>query len=235
MGELATWKERVLSDPRRLLPYVIGSGRADQVMEVLRENPQLLNTRLSRNATPLLTAAYEGQLGIAESLLAMGARMDFITAIALNRITTVRTLIDGQPLLIRTQSPDQTGCMQIAARYANKQMLELLISAGGDVNDCTNPKRLTPLFYAWKEPYDRAELLLARGANVNARSKSGFTVLHFAAKAGRLRLVELLLAHGAWANAQTRGRQTPWALAVGGGHREVSTLLMSAQGTNQVS
>ena len=227
MGEPVSWKERVLSDPQRLLPYVIGSGSVDQVIEVLRENPHLLHARLSGNATPLLTAAYAEQEGIAESLLAMGATMDFITAIALNRTSFVRTLLDERPLLIRKHSPVQIGCMQTAARYADKEMLELLISAGGDVNDCTNPKRMTPLFYAWKEPYDRAERLLARGANVNARSKNGATVLHLAARAGRLKLVELFLAHGAYVNAQTKGRQTPWAFAVIGGHREVAALLMS--------
>jgi ankyrin repeat protein len=184
MEESVTWKERVLCDPRRLLPYVIASGNADHVMEVTRENPHLLHARLSENATPLLTAAYAEKKGIAETLLAMGARMDFITAIALNRTSFVRTLLDQQPLLIPKHSPIQIGCMQIAARYADKEMLKLLISAGGDVNDCSNPKRLTPLFYAWKEPYDRAELLLAAGENVNARSKNGTTMFHLAARAG---------------------------------------------------
>ena len=33
MEESVTWKERVLCDPRRLLPYVIASGNADHVME----------------------------------------------------------------------------------------------------------------------------------------------------------------------------------------------------------
>ena len=157
----------------------------------------------------------------------MGATMDFITAVALNRFRLVQTMLEKQPSLIRKHSPVQIGCMHIAARYADIEMLRLLIDAGGDVNDCTNPKKMTPLFYAWKEPYDRAELLLATGANVNSSSKNGYTVLHLAARAGQMKLVELFLAHGANVNAQTRGRQTPWAFAVIGGHREVAVLLMS--------
>ena len=227
MGPSPAYEERVRNDPKRWLPYAIGSGHAQLVLEVLKENPSLLHERWSGNATPLLTAAYAEQHGIAESLLAMGARMDFISAVALNRSQLVQTMLEERPSLIRKHSPVQIGCMQIAARYADKEMLQLLIDAGGDVNDSTNPKKLTPLFYAWKEPYDRAELLLAAGADVNSRSKNGQTVLHLAARAGWLKLVELYLAHGACVNAQTRGRQTPWALAVIGDHREVAALLVS--------
>src|ERR1700721_4870383 len=123
MGPSPAYEERVRNDPKRCLPYAIGSGHAQLVLDVLKEDPALLHERWSGNATPLLTAAYAEQHGIAESLLAMGARMDFITAVALNRSQLVRAMLEEQPSLILKHSPVQIGCMQIAARYAAIEML----------------------------------------------------------------------------------------------------------------
>ena len=154
----------------------------------------------------------------------MGAKMDFITAIALGHIGTVRTMLEGDPRLIHKHSPDGWTALQIAARYADTEMVALLISAGADVNG-RDKRRLTPLFFALKEPYSNAELLLRNGADIDARGKHGLTVLHCAAAAGNAAFVRFLIANGANTNLQTDARQTPWALAVHYGHRTVAVLL----------
>ncbi|MEG4021668.1 ankyrin repeat domain-containing protein [Microcoleus sp. S13C4] len=48
-----------------------------------------------------------------------------------------------------------------------------------------------------------AELLIAKGADVNARDTLGFTPLHFAAAYGRVKLAKMLIAKGADINAQS--------------------------------
>jgi ankyrin repeat protein len=199
----------------------------DLVIEILRDNPHLLSARFSGNKTLLLEAAYAGQREIADRLLAMDAKMDFITAIALGRSGVVLEMLKENPGLVRKHSPDRWAAIHIAARYADTEMLALLVSAGADVNDSSNTKGLTPLFFAWKEPHDNAEVLLTDGADIDARGKHGFTVLHYAAMTGRLTFVRFLLAHGACSDIQTDGRQTPWALAVRHGHRAVAALLNS--------
>jgi HEAT repeat protein len=69
----------------------------------------------------------------------------------------------------------------------------------------------TPLHIAvWEGRKELVELLLAKGADVNARTNPmGSTPLHFAASDGRKDLVELLLAHGADVNAKNNNSQTP--------------------------
>ena len=207
------------------LPHLIRSGRTEDALELLRNNSYLIHARFSGNNNALLVAAYAGQLQIVEFLLAAGAKLDFIAAIALGRIETLRTMLEEKSDLINKHSPDRWPAIHIAALYGSKEVLSLLISAGADVNDKSNPKSLTPIFFAITEPYDKAELLLASGADINARGKHGFTPLHYAAKAGRVSFVEFLLARGASSTAQTHGRQTAWSLAVRHGHRAVASLL----------
>ncbi len=224
MSEFDAWLPSIRSEPAEWLASTIRSGDAELALELVRGNPCLLEARFSGNATPLLVGAYSGQRKIADALLAMGARMDFIAAIALGRTAPLRSMLDADPTLARKRSPDGWTALHIAARYAEPETVDLLISAGADVN-CPGKRGLTPLFFATEEPYSNAELLLARGADINARGKHGFTVLHYAAKWGYAGLVEILLDHGARPDVQTDARQTPWELAVRQGHRRVAALL----------
>ena len=71
----------------------------------------------------------------------------------------------------------------------------------------------TALHYAANK--EIAELLIAKGAEVNTKSDSESTPLHFAALNGRKEIVELLLANGADVNAKDGEGKTPldWAYA----------------------
>jgi ankyrin repeat protein len=55
--------------------------------------------------------------------------------------------------------------------------------------------------------------LIDKGANVNAKSRDGFTPLHVAAMRGNLPVVELLLESGADPNAIVQYGKTPAELA----------------------
>lgn len=56
---------------------------------------------------------------------------------------------------------------------------------------------------------EMVERILAEGADVNARNKDGFTLLHVAASQGHRDVVELLLAKGADLNAKDNNGFTP--------------------------
>jgi ankyrin repeat protein len=84
----------------------------------------------------------------------------------------------------------------------HKEVAELLIAKGADVN----PKRedgATPLLIAAVAGHKEvAELLIAKGADVNAKDKKGWTLLQHAVMMSKREIVGLLITKGADVNAK---------------------------------
>jgi hypothetical protein len=88
----------------------------------------------------------------------------------------------------------------------------------------------------WRGHKDIAELLLAKGADVNARCIGNGTALHGVAEsnymqeANRLPIAKLLLATGADVNAKNSAGDTPLSLAIKNKHADVAVLLRQQGG-----
>jgi ankyrin repeat protein/uncharacterized protein YtpQ (UPF0354 family) len=82
-------------------------------------------------------------------------------------------------------------------------------------------------FAAIKGHKEVAELLLAKGAEINSKGTKGETPLHLAASLGHVHVVKLLLGKGADVNAKAKDRVTPLHLAALEGTREVAALLLA--------
>jgi ankyrin repeat protein len=78
---------------------------------------------------------------------------------------------------------------------ANKEIVELLIAKGADVNVKSGFGQ-TPLHWACNEGRHVAELLIAKGADVNAKDEEGFTPMDHAAIGGNKKIADLLRKHG---------------------------------------
>jgi len=66
------------------------------------------------------------------------------------------------------------------------------------------------------------------GADINAKTPSGWTPLHYAARRGHYKVVELLLAKGADVNAETKDGRTALDCARVAGRSVVVRLLKAA-------
>ena len=116
-----------------------------------------------------------------------------------------------------------------AAHKGKKDVAEFLIAKGADVNAKTNMYR-TPLHVAAKDTIvvvdglgntarddiatidgkkDIIKLLIAKGADVNAKTNTGWTPLHYAAEWGKKDVAELLIANGADPGIADNKGETP--------------------------
>ena len=103
---------------------------------------------------------------------------------------------------------------------------------GGDDPNKPDDQGMTLLHRAAEKGYAHvAELLVSRGADVNARGAFDRTPLHQAAGAGQTSLVTLLLEHGAEVNPKDKAGLTPMGVAMMRSKAEAAALLKARGAT----
>jgi len=140
-----------------------------------------------------------------------GPSVDIHEAAEAGNIEAVKQHLDGGAH-VNAKSESGWTPLHTAAARGHKEIVELLIVEGADVN--AGDKIITPLHLAaFHGQPEIAELLIAKGADVNARDSIGGTPLHDAALRGRKEIAELLIANGADVNAKSDIGETPldWA------------------------
>ena len=82
---------------------------------------------------------------------------------------------------------------------------------------------------AWRGHEEVAELLIAKGADVNTKNKDGGTPLHNATWKGHKEIAKLLIDNGADVNAKRADEEawTPLHSAAWMGHKEIAELLIT--------
>ena len=141
-------------------------------------------------------------------------------------VKKVQALLTAKPDLVNAKTTDWGVTPLFFA--ANKDMAELLLSKGADVNAKDN-YWFTPLVYAVSSGNkDVVELLLSKGAEVNVKNMNDaeYTPLLSAARSGNKDIVELFLAKGLDVNAKDKYGNA-LANAASSGHRDVVELLLS--------
>jgi ankyrin repeat protein len=146
-------------------------------------------------------------------------------------LTNVQRLIAADTKLLRERDATSATPLLIAAQWGRAEVVEFLLSRGGDVNTQDSDGSTALHRAALCGHTNVIRLLLEHGADVNARDAYGCTPLHSAVEIrGHERAVELLLAAGADINAKDTVdnlRETPLLKAVREGNRGVAKLLGS--------
>ena len=195
----------------------VTQGEIEKVRAMLNTDPRLAQAKDSRGVSAILKAAYFGQKGIVEVLLASGLELSIFEAAATGQIERVRALIKKDALLTNAFSPDGFTPLGLAVFFGHRETVETLLAAGAAVNTPSRESmKVTPLHSAAAaRQVEIARVLIAHGANVNAtQADSGFTPLHEAALNGNLEFARLLLEHGADVNAKMKDGKTPLGFAL---------------------
>ena len=124
-----------------------------------------------------------------------------------------------------------------AAGKGDSEAVKQHLAAGANVNAKSGWYGLTPLHIATRSGQEQTvQLLIEKGASVNAKDKGGWTPLYCAVESGYKNIVELLISNGAYVNAtggvekESFPRESGFTAlhkAAAVGHMEISQLLIA--------
>jgi ankyrin repeat protein len=169
-----------------------------------------IEVRDGRGATPLMHAAAFGNFETLKALIDAGADVN------------ARNQMDATALLWAAGDPEKS---------------RILIERGADVKAQSKQGR-TPLMMAAMRPGDSAivELILSKGADIQARDRFGATALSLAARAGDLDTVELLIAKGADPNLRDGvGKGALFSATMGQNPAVIRLLLQRGANANEAT
>lgn len=159
-----------------------------------------LEIRDDRNWTPLMVAAFNGNLDFTKLLVQCGAR-------------------------IETRDKNGYTPLHWAAYNGHVDVLKFLIDKGSEANT-QSQFGWTPLMQAATRGHLLAcAYLIHRGADVNMTTTDGWTSLHKASNNGHTEIVKLLLEKGANRFAKYQDGSTPIDLALKAGHLDIVEML----------
>ncbi len=217
-------------------------GLADQVAELVKEDPANVHSLDARRMQPLNEAVYYGYPDIARFLIDHGADLDWadvdgdtplLEAARQGQIETAEMLLQhGADASIANRAGWTAAHLAVQTR--NLQILKLLCEHKADLSAAISKQPYngcTPLHIA-ADNLDpaTAKYLLEHGAPADARDAKGRTALHWSAAYGDTATGEVLVNAGADANAADRHGYTPLDYAVKDKHIAVAALLRNHGG-----
>jgi ankyrin repeat protein len=201
----------------------IQKGNLSRINQLLETNPGLANSKSKNGVSALLLALYHGRQDIALVIATKKPMLDIFEASVLGKLERVKNLIDQEPSLVSSYSPDGFTPVALAAYLGQKDVTQYLLEKGANVNAMArNATGFTPLTGAIANNHvEISKILVKRGADVNHRYEGGASPLMEASQNGNLELVRFLLENGADPTAKTGDGKTPMSFAKEKNHLEV--------------
>jgi adenosylhomocysteine nucleosidase len=169
----------------------------------------------------LMQAQYRGDHETVARLLRDEPQLDVCEAAAVGRVERLRELLDADPSLVDSWSPDGAQPLHFAAFFGHPDVCGLLVERGADVDrHARGFNGVAPINSAAATDgssetaaVECVQILLEAGADPGARQGGGATALHTAAMIGSAEMARVLVGHGADPDASMDDGRTPRAMA----------------------
>jgi len=213
---------------------LIQRGATAEIADAVASDPSLLSWRDPQGVSALTWSIYTGQALVRDFLIAERSKaslsLDVFESAAAGNQESLRKSLHEDPESIHDFSGDGWTALHLASAFGTPETVLLLLETGAAVDAVShNPQANQPLHAALalgRNP-ESIRLLLASGANPNARQTGGFTPLFSAAAANRRDLAELLISSGADPAIRTDFGQSPADFARERSHTELAAWLDS--------
>jgi len=199
----------------------------ERVAAIVADDPGLASSRDADGVSALMLSRYRSNRAVTDALLAADPDLDVFEAAALGYLDRLRERLEDDPAALSSLSADGYTALHFAAFFAKPEAARILLDAGAPVGIvAANEMRVQPLHSAAAgRQIEICRLLLAGGAEVDARQAGGLTPLHEAAQNGDPEMVELFLSAGADPAARTDDGRTAADIAEGSAHQDVARRL----------
>ena len=197
------------------LHYATVNGHKD-IVELLINRGAQVNAKTDNGFTPRDWAIKRSHTHIADLLKTYGGKTSSIhTHVRDGDLAGVRAYLDAG---VDINARDENGSTPLhwAALEGHKDIVELLINRGAEVNATSEIGGWTPLHMAASKNHIQVvSFLIKKGADEDAKAIiGGWTPLHWAALEGHKDIVELLIKLGANINSKDNMGNTPLDLAI---------------------
>ena len=153
----------------------------------------------------------------------------FVDACLDNNVAYVKSALEKYKQLADAKDEHGITVLILASTKGNKEIVDLLISHGADVNmQCETIQNESALICAaYSGHKEIVELLLANGALINAKKSDGMNALMWASSRGYKGVAELLIDKGADVNGKDSEGFSALMLAAQEGHINLVELLIN--------
>ncbi len=205
----------------------ITANDATRARQIVEQNPDAAKGHGVGGESPVLAAVYRGQTELAV-FIARSRELTLPEAAALGDTDAIRKILARDPLSIGVRSSDGWTALHLAAFMGHADAARALLDQGADIEAVSlNSTANHPLHaaIAGKATPEVIELLITKGADVNAKGEAGITPLHLAAARGNMPFTRRLLDMKADPTARMTDGKLPAAFAAERNHPDVAALL----------
>ena len=253
LGEAQTTRSPSTVDDRPSAGRVPGSPEARRAGPAAKED---VNRRFDDGSTPLQWAVYKGDVAEVKRLLRAGANLKLANNYGVTAMTLAAEVADTGMLKVLLEagadadSPNPEGqtALHAVARTGNTEAAQVLLKAGATIDAKEKWGGQTPLMWASARRHPAMmELLISKGADVNARStdrnyqrhvqaegrpksldSGGLSPLAYAARENCMACVEVLLTHKVDINLPDPDGVSPLLVAIMNANWDIASRLIQA-------